>query len=415
VIFLIFQKIYIKQRGLKSAHFTFIAKLVIENIQELHSAAFCGFFIKHDLKYLLSLQQTTSAAEPDVIRIIKHSEKIIPLTHHPLALIHHMDKIGVTRSDLLKNTEISTKMVLNDSEKISYSQYSRLILNAKKLSNNPALGLEFGVILGLNLHGILGSGALTSTSIYEALSFITKYKPVISPVTHLTLQSNNEKNEVILTVEPSLDSGELLTFFQETILSCLYYCGKKITKTNYLPVNFFFSYPEPSYIKKYEKYLNDNLTFNSTRTEFRYKRSSLEAAMPIFNSSIEDASQEDIQQQFADIQDKKGLLTVIRQHLKEQETKLPTLDNIAEKLNTSASTLKRTLSQHNTNYQEILNEVRKDLACTYLTKEEIPISLIAEKLHFSQISNFRKAFKRWTGHTPQDYRKINRAQSKNIK
>lgn len=341
-----------------------------------------------------------------MIKIIKHSEKIIPLTHHPLALIHHMDEIGVARSDLLKNTNICAKMVVNESEKISYSQYSRLILNAKKLSNNPALGLEFGVVLGLNLHGILGSGALTSTSIYEALSFITKYKSVISPVTHLTLQSNNEKNEVTLTVEPSLDSGTLLTFFQETILSCLYYCGKKITKTNYLPVDFFFSYPEPAYIKGYEKYLNGNLKFNATRTEFCYNKSTLKASMPFSNASIVDATQEDIQQQFADIQDKKGLLTVIRLHLKEQKTRLPTLDNIAEKLNTSASTLKRTLSQHNTNYQEILDEVRKDLACTYLTKEDIPIALIAEKLHFSQISNFRKAFKRWTGHTPQDYRAL---------
>jgi AraC-like DNA-binding protein len=57
-----------------------------------------------------------------------------------------------------------------------------------------------------------------------------------------------------------------------------------------------------------------------------------------------------------------------------------------------------------TSYQRILDEVRKEMAIEYLRNSNLPIEEIAALVGYSDPSNFRKAFRRWTGRAPSYYR-----------
>jgi AraC-like DNA-binding protein len=69
----------------------------------------------------------------------------------------------------------------------------------------------------------------------------------------------------------------------------------------------------------------------------------------------------------------------------------------------SDRTLRRRLRKESTSYQEILDDVRAELAGHYLTKEKRGIEEVAFLLGFSDPSAFSKAFRRWTGQTPADF------------
>ena len=70
----------------------------------------------------------------------------------------------------------------------------------------------------------------------------------------------------------------------------------------------------------------------------------------------------------------------------------------------SSRTLNRHLREHGTSYLQILNDVRKELAIQYLRESDLSTDEIAERLGYTETTNFRRAFKRWTGKSPSVYR-----------
>ena len=84
---------------------------------------------------------------------------------------------------------------------------------------------------------------------------------------------------------------------------------------------------------------------------------------------------------------------------------VPTLSQVASRLFVSTRTLRRRLEDAQTSYQEIVGETRRDLAVRYLTQTSLSTEAIAEILGYSDTANFRQAFKRWTGESPQQYRR----------
>jgi AraC-like DNA-binding protein len=75
----------------------------------------------------------------------------------------------------------------------------------------------------------------------------------------------------------------------------------------------------------------------------------------------------------------------------------------------SARTLRRHLKAAQTSYRKVLNEVQEALAIDYLRRTDISVDEIAYLLGYSDTSNFRHAFKQWTGKTPSSYRSGNGA------
>lgn len=80
-----------------------------------------------------------------------------------------------------------------------------------------------------------------------------------------------------------------------------------------------------------------------------------------------------------------------------------TADTVAAQFRMSERTLRRRLQEEATSYQEILDDVRAELARHYLTKEKQGIAEVGFLLGFSDQSAFTKAFRRWTGQTPADF------------
>ena len=82
----------------------------------------------------------------------------------------------------------------------------------------------------------------------------------------------------------------------------------------------------------------------------------------------------------------------------------PNLDYVAHKMGASPSTVRRRLAEEGTTHRELLDDVRRRLALRYLGQNELILSEIAFLLGFSHENAFRKAFKRWTGKSPAEFR-----------
>jgi AraC-like DNA-binding protein len=82
-------------------------------------------------------------------------------------------------------------------------------------------------------------------------------------------------------------------------------------------------------------------------------------------------------------------------------------EEIARRLGMSHRTLARRLASEGLTFTAILDELKIDLAKSYLKKDELPISQTAWLLGYGEVSAFTHAFRRWTGMTPRQWRVAN--------
>ncbi len=85
------------------------------------------------------------------------------------------------------------------------------------------------------------------------------------------------------------------------------------------------------------------------------------------------------------------------------------IESVGEALGLSVKQLQRQLAMEETNFSEVLDEVRRNMAIRLLTESHAPIERIAGLLDYSSTPAFSLAFKRWVGLSPMQYRKKSRA------
>ena len=85
-------------------------------------------------------------------------------------------------------------------------------------------------------------------------------------------------------------------------------------------------------------------------------------------------------------------------------TGYPKLERVAGEVGITRRTLQRRLATAGTSYSNLVNETRYELAAELLEDHNVPISSIAKAVGFANHSGFSRAFHRWTGITPRQYR-----------
>jgi AraC-like DNA-binding protein len=90
---------------------------------------------------------------------------------------------------------------------------------------------------------------------------------------------------------------------------------------------------------------------------------------------------------------------------KDVSASMPSAEEVASRLNLSVTTLRRRLQQEETSYQKLKDDCRMEAAFHYLGCQDLTNSHISERLGFDETSAFFRAFKKWTGITPGEYRK----------
>jgi AraC-like DNA-binding protein len=93
--------------------------------------------------------------------------------------------------------------------------------------------------------------------------------------------------------------------------------------------------------------------------------------------------------------------TAVRAHLSEGTL---SLDDIAEEVHLPIAVLLREFYANNVSFKSLVEDVRRDLAISYMKQRQLPLSEIALLLGYSELSAFSRAFRRWTGRSPRAFR-----------
>lgn len=160
----------------------------------------------------------------------------------------------------------------------------------------------------------------------------------------------------------------------------------------------------------YRRLLGDNLEFGRPQTRIRFSSEFL-ALKPMRNEAqMETFRRDSPQSLIAQYRSRDSVSARVWSELRRSRPdEWPGFEDLASRLYTTSSTLRRRLEAEGTSYQRIKDEVRREQAIQYLRQNEMSNADIAEELGFGDPSTFYRAFRKWTGATPNAYRRPVRA------
>lgn len=319
-------------------------------------------------------------------------------------LIEMMKGRGITAEQLLTNIAIPDQQHWNEpGARVQASDYGQIVRRAIELSGEPWLGWEFGYSMNTSSHGFLGYAAMSSNTLGDATELAVKFFHTRSTI--LTLSFFIEDGQAIIQAEEQVALNDVAPFFIESLFSSIYFMATKMLADQTLRGDLYFAYPQPDYFHRLKALLPGEAHFDCPRHQLRFDAKLLDTPLKFADSRLSNIARARCETEMATIEVPPALLGQVKRAILAEPDKFPSVDEVASDLHMSSRTLKRKLQQLDTSYQKVLDDLRRGLAVKYLTTGRQPIDEVAVLLGYSDASNFARAFRRWTGKNPSEYRK----------
>lgn len=161
----------------------------------------------------------------------------------------------------------------------------------------------------------------------------------------------------------------------------------------------------PPYVDEWRILFSQNLSFNQEHCRISFPVSYLDMHNIQNEQTMKDFLRSAPANFLVKYKNSASLSAKIRRRLREwPPSSWPDFETLARQFHSSSATLRRRLDDEGESYRSIMDELRRDLAISLLSDTNLSISEIASELGFAESSAFHRAFKKWTGARPGEYR-----------
>lgn len=335
-----------------------------------------------------------------------------PSSSYARILFRHLRLNEENCQGYFEGTEVCYEDLMTLDGSISSGELAQMYRNALAISDISDLGLSVGALLHLPTHGPLGVAAFSAPDLRVGLSLLVKYGHI--RVDSFDVSISEHKRGLTINFSETVDLGDLRIFLTESVLSALFSAITFFVGAGQFRGHVHFSYSKPSYGYKYQEHFGDNIKFNQNSTEVYVSEAILSTPSLVADAVMHQQAVEACEQHLKEI--KKGdaigagLSTgsVVSKLMAENPGRIWTLAEVAAMLNMSSRTLIRKLDGEGTKFQTIRDELAKEQATTYLRDASLSVESVGYLMGFSDVSSFRRSFKRWFGETPSQYMARNR-------
>lgn len=294
-------------------------------------------------------------------------------------------------------------------ERFDFNIWRELLDDIQAQTQSPALGLEIAAHVQPKHLGIIAYIAQSCDTMGEALSRYFDYHRLIFDGSPLKIESFNEGYLGIhWTTLPSHLTTQIT---DEIAIALMVQFLRHFLSTKDIQLHQInFTHAKPSNLKIYEKFFDCPVRFNQPLAELIFPLHVMTVPLSHGDQTLQKLLMQQAQALLNDLPNSSQIDERLQQIiLLGLQKNLYQISEIAKQLNISIRQLQRHLQNQGTTYQQRVQEVRKLLAVQYLQDPYLGLHEIALLLSYSEQSAFQRAFKQWTGITPQQWRIQNRS------
>ena len=311
---------------------------------------------------------------------------------------------GVAARDLFQAASLDPTGLEDPDRRIPFAQLVALYEQGARLTNDDAFGLHVGESVDPKAFDVLGYSVINSSTLGEAFDRAVRYNFIWTNGSCFSIEKGSPLTRLVyIYLDDSITERR---HDAEMTFAALASLSRNVTNADVSPTRVMFQHDPPRDPTEHQRIFRCSVEFSAPANQYFVASSALD--LPILKAD-------------------RGLCAVLDRHAEELIAKHPrndtlveqvrtmikdelrggnaSLERIANQLSMSGRTLQRKLREHGTSHQELLDQMRRELAMRYLQEREMAICEVAYLLGFSESSALHRAFKRWTGKTPNEFRR----------
>lgn len=309
-----------------------------------------------------------------------------------------VEELGADVDAWLGIAQLDRQSITDCSISFEVGLFRRLLGAAVAMTGESGLGLLVGARLAPAEHGIVGHATMASRSVREAIELFARFMPLRTPL--LTMQVADVPDGVRFWFEEIPALAEVPHVVADIALLSLYNIIAQLLDGNVAGLRAYVAPADPGHTRIANKVLGCYVIAGSGWTGIEIPASIADAELPHNDAIALSEALAICETQLAQRCSRTILSVKVRILLSNAGEVMPTLNDVAAELGMSPRTLHRRLVDEETSYRDILEIVRQISARELLFGHRLTVKEVSYRLGYTDVANFRRAYKRWTGVPP---------------
>ncbi|MDX1369629.1 AraC family transcriptional regulator [Pseudomonas sp.] len=322
-----------------------------------------------------------------------------------LKYLRHAEQLDLDIPQALAAAGVQADDLADNGKRIAGATHQRLLQHLIEVSGDLLFGLHCASFVQPGSWSVLGYIAMNCATLGEAMSRIVPYEKLVGDMGVSRIEATADQVKLIWVCrhETALVRRHMV---EEVLASWLLY-ARWIADMQRSPQEVWFEHAQPEGVDsaEYSAVFGCPVRFGQTCNALIMPLAYLDMPLRQADANLLRTLEEHALTLMAGLDEDEALPQRVKNALRLLlKDGLPRKERVAEQFNMTLRTLQRHLQQAGTSYQQILDQLRQELAEHYLLRSDLAIQDIASYLGFTEPRSFHRSFKGWTGQTPGQFR-----------
>ena len=318
-------------------------------------------------------------------------------------LVDAVERAGVAPDDLLRSAGIDPARLLAADARFESKEFATLQMRAMDLTRDDALGLHIIERIHDGAFDLMSHLVVHAPTLRDALGLCRQFQPLIMDDALFTLDETDATALLRCHLPRTFERADRM--LAEFSIAGLTRMVRVFGGAGGAPVTTSFEHARPGHHREYVRLFGDAVKFGQPVTGLAFDRGVLDRGQlhqhPELYGVLRFQAQRALDRVAADL----SPLDQLRRYLLARPpARIPDLSAAAHDLGMSARSLRRRLAEGGTTYRAVVRAILEDSAGLLLRDPKQTIQQTARALGYGNVGAFHRAFKRWTGLTPMQYR-----------
>jgi len=318
-------------------------------------------------------------------------------------LLAALSEQGVTAQQLLEGTDLSPEDINKYGSFITHAQQMQIQVNGAHMASASNIGLLMAEKYRAQDLGIYGLVIQTSINFHQATINAARFIPLAAGYSETDLTITDTEYRLRVRDCQTLPGTHRMII--DEIICGYHSVFSHLVDQPIVPLRVTVDYPKPEHPECYRDFFGCSVQFSAEHSEIIYPRAYGGLPFKYYDKEANEACTLRCESLLERLREAEDIMADrVRKNLLQLNSNRRNAEEVAKRLHISARHLRRMLHEEGSSFQEVLDEVRYALAKNYLTQTQLSIDQVAPLMGYSETSNFRRAFKKWSGVSPTEYR-----------